>query len=126
MYLKGGSGLANIVNEFLAADATSRENFNLRWRAINEKVAEKTQVKTATLSTTWTGTGPFTQVLTITGVTASNNLEVGLAQTATKVQIETAGSAMLMATAQGTNSITVTAYGEKPIVVIPLQILILG
>ena len=59
-------------------------------------------------------------------MTASNNVEVGLASSATAEQYDAACEAKLMASAQAANSITVKAYGEKPTIAIPISVLIFG
>lgn len=80
---------------------------------------------TATLSASkWSGSAaPYTQKVTISGMAADTP---GIArvnyQTATKEQRNAARYAMLCLTAQGTNTVTITADGEKPTVDIPMVI----
>lgn len=86
--------------------------------------AEKSNAVTAMLKSS--GWNIDTQVVTSNGVTATNNIAVGLTSTATLAQIESAGEAMLVAISQSTNSITVKAFGVVPTTDIPIQIIILG
>ena len=82
---------------------------------------------TATLSTTWIGiAAPYTQAVAISGMTADAKIEVGLASTATAEQYAAAAAAQLMCTAQTTGSITMTAYGEKPTIAIPILVRVVG
>ena len=91
-----------------------------------EIFAEKSTSATTTLSTSWSGAGPYTQTITVSGVTASNNGVIGIAQSATAAQREAARAAQLSVTAQSENSITVTADGQKPTVEIPVTVILLG
>ena len=74
----------------------------------------------------WTSATPPTQTVTATGVTASSNIVVGIASTTTSAQYDEACAAKLLCTAQGTDSITVTCYGDTPTGDIPISVVILG
>ena len=85
-----------------------------------------TQVS-ATLTTAWAGTAaPYTQAVTITGMTATKNGIIGLAPTATAAERAAARAASLMLTSQGADTITVTADGDKPTIAIPIVVALLG
>lgn len=77
-------------------------------------------------SGSWSSASPSTQTLTATGVTATNHIVVGIASTITSAQYDAAAEAKLVCTAQGTNSITMTAFGDKPTENIPISVVILG
>ena len=70
----------------------------------------------------WTGAGPYTQTVNITGMTADKKVFVGLASTASAAQAEAAAKALLLATGQDAGTITVTAYLAKPATDIPIVI----
>lgn len=75
----------------------------------------------------WTGDDrnpPFRNVLTITGVTNTNNVEVLLPGTATLEQVEAWCAAGVVHGTQTTNSITLLGYGDKPEIDIPLEVII--
>lgn len=89
--------------------------------------ANVSAILSGTLSTTWLGdSAPYSQVVTVTNMTASANGVAGLSSTATNAQISAASAALLFVSAQATDSITVVAYGIKPKIEIPLQFLIVG
>lgn len=74
----------------------------------------------------WTGTGPYTQTVNVTGVTASNNIIAGLASSATAEQRAAAREAAMSVTAQGAGTITITCDESAPTVDLPVGVIILG
>ena len=73
----------------------------------------------------WSSAEPPTQTISATGVTASNNILVG-AGSLTSQQQEAMVAAQIMCTAQASGTITLTAYGEKPTIDLPIAVIILG
>ena len=71
-------------------------------------------------------TAPFTYTLTVTGVTATNVIEILPSSSATVAQITAMASALIAGGTQTTNSITLNAYGTKPSVDLPITIIIRG
>ena len=88
----------------------------------------KAKEHTATLTVAgWMGDdAPYTQTVTVTGLPADAHLIVGLAPTVTAEDMEAAAAAMLLATAQAAGSITISAFGEKPVSELPIIIMEVG
>lgn len=74
----------------------------------------------------WTSATPPTQTITATGVTATNNIAVGIAPDITAEQYEELAAAKIVCTAQAADSITLTCYGDKPTANIPISVMIVG
>lgn len=75
----------------------------------------------------WTGDdAPYTQTVTVTGLSADAHLIVGLAPTVTTEEMEAAAAAMLLATGQAAGSITISAFGDKPEAALPILIMEVG
>lgn len=76
----------------------------------------------------WIGSAPpYTQTVSVTGMTASKKgVSVGVPATLTDAEFSAALYAVLRASAQGSDTITVKAYGEKPAVNIPILVRIVG
>ena len=73
----------------------------------------------------WTGEGPYTQEIAVTGMTASCNAIVGLAGTATAQERAACRDAMITPTAQAVGTVTLTADGRKPGIDLPIAVVIM-
>lgn len=73
----------------------------------------------------WTGDGPYTQEIAVTGMTASCNAIVGLADTATAEEREACRDAMITPTAQAAGVVTLMADGDRPRIDLPLTVVML-
>lgn len=85
-------------------------------------------VGTSTLTVNaWVGTeAPYTQVITIGGLSENTNGFIDVAHEATADQREAARAALLAVTAQADGNLTVTADGELPDVDIPVYVILIG
>lgn len=93
----------------------------------NEEKAAPAVDYTASLSTTWTGSAvPYTQNVTVTGLTATAKIFVGLADNATDAEFAEAAAAQLMCTAKAANQVTITARGTKPTIALPIIVRVVG
>lgn len=93
----------------------------------NEEKAAPAVDYTASLSTTWTGSSaPFTQNVTVTGLSATAKIFVGLADNATDAEYTAAAAAQLMCTAKAADQITITARGTKPAIALPIIVRVVG
>ena len=86
----------------------------------------KSKTVSATLfASNWTGaSAPYTYTLAVTGVTASSNGSLRIAQSATDEQFTAWGAAQLRVTAQAAGTLTVKAAGTVPTIDIPVEVLI--
>lgn len=111
---------ANVIND---SSVTTNSTFS-------STKSEKTYAKKSTLVNTtltaskWTGSSaPYSYVLSVSGVTSSNIVEIDYASNASSAAIEAYQNAMLADGGQTTNQITIKAT-EKPTVDIPITIVI--
>ncbi len=80
---------------------------------------------TAQLSTEWTGTeAPYSQVITVAGVTASSVVDIDVASTVTAEQLDAYINAKIVDGGQAAGSITLKAFGDRPEVAIPVKIVV--
>ena len=90
------------------------------------KTIDKSSKKTtATIGTTWTGSDvPYTQTISIEGVTADNVIEISLPTNATAAQVEGYNNLVLQDGGQDSGAITLRAFGEKNTITIPINVII--
>ena len=89
---------------------------------LNEKAS--TTIYTATLSTSWSSSAPYTQTVTVSGITSSDTpiIDVVLSSTTSTAlnQLEAWGCVSKITT--DSNAITATCLEDKPSTAIPIQI----
>lgn len=95
--------------------------------ALGEKANSSVLVSETLLASAWTGIdSPFTQDITVTGLTATQNGTISVAHNATFEQREMAREAMLSVVGQEDGKLTIAADGEMPDIDIPVYIILLG
>ena len=98
----------------------------LTQKAINDNYTGKSTKASVTLTASgWSGdAAPYTNTVTVSGVTATNNVEVLIPSTVTAAQAEAWMGAGILCGSQTTDSITLKAYGDKPSIDIPIECII--
>lgn len=87
----------------------------------------KATVRTANIGTTWTGSeAPYTQTLSVLGVTADSVVDIFLSSDATASQVAEYEKLNLQDGGQSAKSITLKAFGTKNTATIPIKIIIRG
>ena len=95
--------------------------------ALGEKADHSTTITATLTSSGWTGdAAPYTQAITVTGLSATQNGTIALSQSATAAQRETSRKAILSITGHKTNTLTIVADGEKPGADIPVIVTLLN
>lgn len=119
-------GLGNVDNTSDASKPVSTATQTaLNLKADTTTVTALTAMKTATITTTWSGTSaPYTQTIAVTGITSTDCPLI------TPVYSATLATAILEKTAwnlvgkieTGSGNITVTCFSEKPVTAINIQL----
>lgn len=119
----------NVIDEYDSANVINDSSVTAN-SAFSSTKSEKTYAKKSTLVNTtltaskWTGSSaPYSYVLSVSGVTSSNIVEIDYASNASSAAIEAYQNAILADGGQTTNQITIKAT-EKPTVDIPITIVI--
>ena len=119
----------NVIDEYDSANVINDSSVTAN-SAFSSTKSEKTYAKKSTLVNTtltaskWTGSSaPYSYVLSVSGVTSSNIVEIDYASNASSISIEAYQNAMLADGGETTNQITIKAT-EKPTVDIPITIVI--
>lgn len=90
--------------------------------------AGASETVTATLlAASWTGSSaPYTYTLAVTGVTANSNQELLPALNITSEQLTVLQAANIQDGGQAANSVTLTAFGDKPTINLPIRVIVRG
>lgn len=90
--------------------------------------AGTSETVTATLlAASWTGSSaPYTYTLAVNGVTANSNQELLPALTITSEQLTVLQAANIQDGGQAVNSVTLTAFGDKPTIDLPIRVIVRG
>ena len=88
----------------------------------------KSKTVSATLfASNWTGaSAPYTYTLAVTGVTANSNQELLPALNITEEQLTALQAANIQDGGQAANSVTLTAFGDKPTIDLPIRVIVRG
>lgn len=93
----------------------------------NEKADKSTVVNTTILASKWTGNSlPYTNTLTVEGVTESNIVDVVLPNTLTGDEITAYQEAQILNGTQANGSITLNSWGIVPLINLPVTVIIRG
>lgn len=80
-----------------------------------------------TATSAWAGeSAPYTQVISVEGMTATSNGTIALSQSATAEQRNAARAALLAIAGQTDGSLTIAADGDLPTVDIPVTVVLIG
>lgn len=102
-------------------------NFNAWFDSIKDQLGiyKSVSVAAQAVSTEWAGDkAPYTNTISVDGVTASNIIDVGLASFASDDQVKATTEASICKVTQADGSITLYAYGSKPSIDIPVTVVI--
>ena len=113
---KAQVGLGNVDN---TSDANKPVS-TAQQTAINACKVKKNTISLPTAS--WTGSGPYTQTVTITGITVNSKVDIQMDATALGVLIDSGTSAIWIENNNGT--LTAKALGEKPNANLSVQVTI--
>lgn len=95
--------------------------------ALGEKANSSVVVNATLLASAWAGLdSPFTQELSVPGLTAAQNGTISVAHSATAEEREIAREAMLSVIGQEDGKLMIAADGEMPEFDIPVYIILLG
>lgn len=97
------------------------------FETVNQNKANKSTIVNATLTVAGWGASTVAQTVSVSGVTASNNIVVSLSENATADEVSASAEAMVRATAQGEGTITFTCLsGTAPAIPLTVSVVILG
>ena len=120
----GSKGITYLVDSYERTDtdkAVTPKALNTVYKLVEDK-ADKSVSKAATLTAAGWSNG--VQTLAVSGITATSNGSLRIAQSATDEQFAAWGAAQPRVTAQAAGSLTVKAAGTVPTIDIPVEVII--
>ena len=94
---------------------------------LDEKTSKSTVSNVIVTGSGWNGDDiPYTQTVSVVGVTQSNMVEVTIPSSITTEQLTELVSAQINKVDQSTGAITLHSYGTKPSINIPITVVIRG
>lgn len=83
-------------------------------------------VNVSVAANAWSGSAaPYTASVSVSGVTSTNHIVVGIASSASATQYAAFADGQVICSAQGSGTITLKAFGDKPTTAVPISVLIL-
>lgn len=107
-------------------NGNSNSNMEKIDTALGEKANLSVAINAVLSVSAWSEDSPYSQTISIDGLTADQNGILTIGQNITTEQIEDVVAADMRITDQADGSLTVTAYGDKPTRDIPVTIILLG
>ena len=115
---------ATIINDSISSTSTVYSSSKTN-ALLGAKVNKSSKVSATMNASSWSGSSaPYTIILSINGVTTSNNVEILIPGSATNAQVEAWMAAGIVNGTQAANSVTLKAYGDKPSINIPIEAII--
>lgn len=95
--------------------------------ALGEKADNSVCIDGVLLASAWIGdSAPYSQSISVQGLTSERNGSISVAQNITTEQLEAVLSAVLSVSGQADGALTIAASKGKPSVDIPVSIILLG
>lgn len=118
--------LANTNNWMFVISGTDASDYYSKVETDQRYAQLSSVVDTTVKANSWTGSAaPYTNTVTVAGVTLNNNIEVTVDMaTITDAQLEAYVDANIQRVTQGANSITLYAYDDKPTIDLPIRVIV--
>ena len=107
-------------------NGNSNSNMEKIDTALGEKANLSVAISAVLVMSAWSENAPYSQTISVDGLTEEQNGIITIGQNITTEQIEDVVAADMRITNQADGSLTVTAYGDKPTRNIPVTIILLG